>query len=141
MGMLDDFLTGSFVSWLDKASDYELEVGYAKRKVNLRNRGGKEETDEMKMISAELLRRKNEKKGLETTAKDLSQIYGEEIDLTVRIGMSAYDDLLAYCKATGKNRSEVVEEAITAFIKSEAGEQAPTDTPEAAPAGTPEAED
>ena len=116
MGMLDDFLTGSFRSWLEKASDYELEVGYAKRKVNLKNRGGKEETDEMKMISAELLRRKNEKQGIQTTAAQLSKIYGEEIDLTVRVSMETYDRLREYAKEKDMNRSEVVEQALAALF-------------------------
>ena len=118
MGMLDDFLTGSFRNWLEKASDYELEVGYAKRKVNLKNRGGKEETDEMKMISAELLRRKNEKQGIQTTAAQLSKIYGEEIDLTVRVSMETYDRLREYAKEKDMNRSEVVEQALAALFAS-----------------------
>jgi len=119
MGMFNDFFSESFNHWLETASDSELAVGYAKRKVNLQRRGGKEETSEMKMISAELMRRENEKKGVETTAVQLSKIYGEEIDLTVRIGVELYDRLRAYSKKTDKSRSEIVEEALAAYIGNE----------------------
>lgn len=126
MGFIGDFLAGSFAHWLETASESELAYGYAKRRMNMQKHGGKEETSEMKMISAELLRRENEKKGVETTAAQLSEIFGEYIDLLVSVEQNVYDGLTKYCRKTGKSKSEAVEDALSALFaaEAEAAEQA-----------------
>ena len=135
MGFVGDFLAGSFAHWLETASESELAYGYAKRRMNLQRHGGGEDTSEMKMISAELLKRENDKKGVETTAAQLSEIYGEYIDLLVSVEQNVYDGLSRYCRKTGKSKSEAVEIALAGlFAAEEAAEHAPE--PEAGTAET-----